>query len=53
MTRLDVKAAAALAGLFGNDERKVGASAGFHAGLMAPKRKPRGMMVRERSVHLR
>jgi hypothetical protein len=47
---LDVKAEAALAGLSATMREKSGRPLAFTPALMAPKRKPRGMMGRERSV---
>jgi hypothetical protein len=50
MTRLEVKAAAALAGASATMREKSGRPLALTPALMAPKRKPRGMMNRERSV---
>ena len=47
---LDVKAAAALAGVSATMREKSGRPLALTPALMAPKRNPRGMMNRERSV---
>jgi len=52
MTRFAVKAAAALAGESATMREKSVRPLALTPALMAPKRKPRGMMSRERSVIL-